>query len=513
MSSRARSSASESSITRLRAEGVAHLGPVDRDLGDALRGLVADVLVVAGGLPVGARAGCSAPPAPRSSPRSAWRPYDSLLWTMADLRGARAPRPSGRWWPTGASLTYAELDAPRRALRAQPGRARGRARATAVAIDACRRASTSRAAPRAAASWARCSAPLDTAARPARAQPALVVDGAARRRPRGARSSSRERRCDPDAVAHVIHTSGTTGAPKPVELTYGNHRGQRARRRPTHLGVEPERPLALLLPLLPRRRPVDPDALGDLRHDRGRRTSASTPSGCARRSRRGEVTLVSLVPTMLARLLDGGPARARPTCGPSLLGGGPVPRRPARVGGRDGHPGAPTYGMTETCSQVVAGSPGRALARRRARASARRRRDARPRPDGGARRARADGWLHTGDRGRARRGRLPAPSRAGSRTLIVTGGENVAAPRWRRRCSRTRPWPTPAVVGRAGPGVGRGGGRLRGAARDAADAERRCAPGAARAWRRTRSRSGSWRGRAAAQRRGKAACDRLPACT
>ena len=29
---------------------------------------------------------------------------------------------------------------------------------------------------------------------------------------------------DRDAVALIVHTSGTTGAPKPVEITYGNIR-------------------------------------------------------------------------------------------------------------------------------------------------------------------------------------------------------------------------------------------------------------------------------------------------
>jgi hypothetical protein len=38
---------------RLRPEGVVHLGPVDRDLGDAARQLVADVLVFVAGVPLG----------------------------------------------------------------------------------------------------------------------------------------------------------------------------------------------------------------------------------------------------------------------------------------------------------------------------------------------------------------------------------------------------------------------------------------------------------------------------
>ena len=137
----------------------------------------------------------------------------------------------------------------------------------------------------------------------------------------------------------------------------------------------------------------------------------------------GEVTLASLVPTMLARLRDGRPEQGARAAGDRARRRAD-PRRPARLGGGTGIPVVPVYGMTETCSQVVAGIPGRPLPGVELR-DRRGRRDPRARADGRARRAAADGWLHTGDRGRLDAdGLLHVHGRL--KELIVTGGENVA---------------------------------------------------------------------------------------
>ena len=94
------------------------------------------------------------------------------------------------------------------------------------------------------------------------------------------------------------------------------------------------------------------------------------------------------------------------------------------MGGAAGIPAVPVYGMTETASQVVAGSPGPA----RCGASSCESRDGEILVRGPmvARGALApDGWLHTGDLGRLdEQGRLHVEGR--QKELIVTGGENVA---------------------------------------------------------------------------------------
>src|SRR5205807_1709787 len=133
------------------------------------------------------------------------------------------------------------------------------------------------------------------------------------------------------------------------------------------------------------------------------------------------VTLVSLVPTMLSRLLDAG-LRAPPSLRWALLGGGPIAPALLERAHAAGVPVAPTYGMTEACSQIathgwplpgveiaVAGD-GEVLVRG---------------PNVAAGCLGADGWLHSGDLGALDdRGRLAITGRKAD--TIVTGGENVA---------------------------------------------------------------------------------------
>ena len=75
-----------------------------------------------------------------------------------------------------------------------------------------------------------------------------------------------------------------------------------------------------------------------------------------------DVTIVSLVPTMLARLLEERGERLLPAhlrC--LLVGGGPLPTSLLEECGRRRWPVAPTYGLTEAASQVATRTPDEAL--------------------------------------------------------------------------------------------------------------------------------------------------------
>jgi O-succinylbenzoic acid--CoA ligase len=133
------------------------------------------------------------------------------------------------------------------------------------------------------------------------------------------------------------------------------------------------------------------------------------------------ITLVSLVPTMLARLLEAG-LHEPPTLRWALLGGGPIPPALLERAAEAGVPVAPTYGMTEACSQIAThGWPlpgvelelsddGELLVRGPTVAEAA---------------LATDGWLHTGDLAAFdARGRLTITGRKAD--TIVSGGENIA---------------------------------------------------------------------------------------
>jgi O-succinylbenzoic acid--CoA ligase len=131
-------------------------------------------------------------------------------------------------------------------------------------------------------------------------------------------------------------------------------------------------------------------------------------------------TLVSLVPTMLGRLLDAG-LQTPPTLRWVLLGGGPIPPALLERAEAAGVPVAPTYGMTEACSQIATFGwplPGVEL---RISSGEVRVRGAIVSPD----EVDEFGWLNTGDLGEFdERDRLVITGRKSD--TIVTGGENVA---------------------------------------------------------------------------------------
>jgi O-succinylbenzoic acid--CoA ligase len=124
---------------------------------------------------------------------------------------------------------------------------------------------------------------------------------------------------------------------------------------------------------------------------------------------------------MLARLLEAGLGRP-PTLRWALLGGGPIAPALLERASAAGVPVAPTYGMTEACSQIA--TFGRPLEGT----------DVRLADDGevlvrgaivSAGALSDDGWLHSGDLGRFDdSGRLEIIGRKSD--TIVTGGENVA---------------------------------------------------------------------------------------
>jgi O-succinylbenzoic acid--CoA ligase len=230
---------------------------------------------------------------------------------------------------------------------------------------------------------------------------------------------------DLDAVAIVIHTSGTTSAPKPVELTYDNLLWS-ALGSAVALGLDPEERWLCALPLshvgglsiLVRSAIYATTAVVHERFDAERVL-------CSLRD--ADITLVSLVATTLGRLLDAG-LREPPRLRCALTGGGQVPTALVRRARDAGVPVRETYGLTECCSQAATASEG---------------------GDGGvplfctkveiagdgeillagptvAPGALAgDGRLHTGDIGRLdERGFLHVTGRKAD--TIVSGGENVS---------------------------------------------------------------------------------------
>ena len=233
----------------------------------------------------------------------------------------------------------------------------------------------------------------------------------------------------------MIHTSGTTSAPRGIELTYGNLLWS-ALGSAVALGVDPrERWLCALpvshiggLSILLRSTIYATTAVIHERFDTDRVLAALLSE---------DVTLVSLVATTLARLLDAGLSDP-PSLRCALTGGGPIPAALVERARAAGVPVSLTYGLTESCSQVTttpvaalpAGGSDTAPLRCPPLFCTRVRCEedgeilvAGPTVAPGA--IARDGWLHTGDLGSLEE---PAGLRVSGRKAdtIVSGGENVA---------------------------------------------------------------------------------------
>ncbi|MEW6046930.1 MAG: o-succinylbenzoate--CoA ligase [Bacillota bacterium] len=253
-----------------------------------------------------------------------------------------------------------------------------------------------------------------------------------------------------DSVHSILYTSGTTGRPKGAMLTYGNH-WWNAVGSALNLGLHPEDRWLACLPLFhvgglsillrgviygipvvvhPR---FDPEAVNRAIDEEG-------------------ITLVSVVSTMLARMLEARGPRPYPRslrC--VLVGGGPVPKPLLERCVELGVPVVQTYGLTEAASQVTTlapeharrklGSAGRPLLPVEVQIEANGQPAAPGQPGeilvrgptvspgyfgkpGATAQAMRGGWLHTGDLGYFdEEGYLYVLDRRDD--LIVSGGENI----------------------------------------------------------------------------------------
>jgi len=226
-----------------------------------------------------------------------------------------------------------------------------------------------------------------------------------------------------DDVALVMHTSGTSGRPRPVAITFDNIRAN-ARGVAERMGLGDDERWLAPLPLA-----HVGGLMVVLRSVLMATTAVVAPPpfdalAIAGQLRDGGITVVSLVPTQLQRLLDAG-ARPGPALRRVLLGGGPMPRALLERARAAGFAVCPSYGLTQACSTVTVAEPGdvetagRALPGVGVAISA----------DGeiivSGRTVNSLGSLRTGDLGYLDAGgRLVVTGRKGE--LMISGGENVA---------------------------------------------------------------------------------------
>ena len=259
---------------------------------------------------------------------------------------------------------------------------------------------------------------------------------------------------DMDEVCARVLTSGSSGVPRPIGLTYGNFLWS-AVGSAFNIGVEPEDRWLCCMPL------SHIAGLGIVMRSVIYGTTAVVHDGfdvdrvgVALES--DGITVVSLVATMLTRLLDAGTDLSGPRA--ILVGGGPVPAEPLEEAIAKGATVVQTYGLTETCSQVTTlapaeasrklGSAGRPLLTTHLRIVDGEILVQGPTVAPGS--ADADGWLHTGDLGQIdEEGFLYVEDRIDD--MIVSGGENVVPAEVEEVLLRHPEVADAAVVGREDP--------------------------------------------------------------
>jgi O-succinylbenzoic acid--CoA ligase len=259
---------------------------------------------------------------------------------------------------------------------------------------------------------------------------------------------------DMDDLCARVLTSGSSGAPKPIGLTYGNFLWN-AVGSGFNIGVDPADRWLCCVPL------SHIAGLGIVMRSVIYGTAAVIHDGfdvdqVRAALEREEIAVVSLVATMLTRLLEAGVDLSGPRA--ILVGGGPVPEGALEEAIAKGATVVQTYGLTETCSQVTTLAP--ADARRKLGSAGRPLLTTHLRiqegeiliqgPTVAPGRADADGWLHTGDLGRIdEEGFLYVVDRIDD--LIVSGGENVVPAEVEEVLLRHPEVADAAVIGREDP--------------------------------------------------------------
>ena len=259
---------------------------------------------------------------------------------------------------------------------------------------------------------------------------------------------------DLDALACRIMTSGTSGPGRSIGLTYGNHLWS-AVGSAFRVGVDPADRWLCCLPLhhvgglsIVLRSVIY--GTGAIVHD------GFDAAAVARSLDLDAVTLMSLVPTQLVRLLEAEVDLSGPRA--ILVGGGPIPVEAVEEAAARGATVVPTYGLTEAASQVTTvepqevlrrpGSAGRPLLTTHLRIHDGEILVQGPTVAPGC--ADGEGWLRTGDLGRIDDdGFLYVTGRLGD--VIVTGGENVVPTEVEEVLMRHPSVAEAAAVGRSDP--------------------------------------------------------------